>query len=174
MICAAYDLANNSGWAFGDGKTAPTSGHIELYGFNTTENLARSLGSIDTFVFSMVRANGIDVVLPEAALRGVFRKGKRGFATSASSHGDRVLTMLSGAAIAGAARAGAMILEPVAPTTWRKGVFGNGKPKDPKTQAWEYCRLMGWKVETEDEAEACCILVYAHGRVKERAMLGAK
>ena len=46
--------------------------------------------------------------------------------------------------------------------TWRKAFLGVGYPDDPKAWAVAMCRSLGWKVQTEDEAEACGVLAWAH------------
>lgn len=57
----------------------------------------------------------------------------------------------------------------VSPPTWRKAVLGNGRAK--KADAIKWARERGHEPETDDEAEALCILAWAvrgvHGQ--ERA-----
>lgn len=49
----------------------------------------------------------------------------------------------------------------VEPATWRKAVYGNGRPQDPKTTAIHYyIAATGVVPETHDEAEAYCIARY--------------
>ena len=46
--------------------------------------------------------------------------------------------------------------------TWRLAFLGVGYPDNPKAWAVAMCRGLGWEVQTEDEAEACGVLAWAH------------
>ena len=50
----------------------------------------------------------------------------------------------------------------VAAPTWRKAFLGEGFPDDPKARAVAMCRSLGWRVQTEDEADACGVWTWAH------------
>jgi hypothetical protein len=45
--------------------------------------------------------------------------------------------------------------------TIRKAFLGDGKPKHPKEQAHALCRILGWKPENLDEADAGAVWAYA-------------
>jgi hypothetical protein len=159
----ALDLALETGWAFGDDIASAHAGVWLLPGYSDT-NIDRTLGSIYSSVNTICRANQIGIVIIEAALRGLKRTNKRGITTASSAHGDRCLTMLNGAARAGAANAGVRTFDNPAPNTWRKAVLGNGFPKDPKAEAVEYCRRNGRTIPNHNAAEAVCILQYGIGK----------
>ncbi len=168
MICAAFDIALRTGWAIGErGKPPMLCSFVDLPGFSVRD-LPRSLGSMQTIVTMLVRHHDVKVVGIEAALRGVHKKNKRGFASPVSAHGERVLTMLSGVTIGAAHNAGARVLEPVAPATWRKAVLGNGYPDNPKKAALDYCALMKWNITDHNVAEAACILQWTLGQMVGR------
>ena len=45
--------------------------------------------------------------------------------------------------------------------TWRKGVYGNGKPQDPKGTAKAFCLYnLGFETKNHNIAEAACISYY--------------
>ena len=97
----------------------------------------------------------------------VTRKNKRGISTPASSHGTRVLTMLSGAAQAGAYSGGARRFWMPQPHEWRKSVYGAGFPEDPKQRARDYCRqVYQLVIESGDAAEAAAMLSYGFGQAR--------
>lgn len=166
MKIMGLDISTNCGVAHGDSGGRPHCSTLKLPGLDDA-NLARSCGGLYSSVLALIRANGIQGVVIEAPLIGLTRKNKRGITTPTSAHGDRTLTMLSGAAQAAVSNAGAKILGMPAPTTWRKAVFGNGYPSDPKAAAIEYCRLV-WKITLTDHnsAEALCLMSWGMAQAK--------
>lgn len=163
MIVMGLDLALSTGWAFGERGSQPHAGTFNLPGFSDRD-LPRSMASIYSSVNALCKANGVKFVFIEAALRNIKRKNKRGILLPVSAHGTRCLTMLNGAAMAGAANSGAKVYPPVAPETWRKEVLGNGRPENPKAAALRYCALMKIPVPNDDAAEAVCIMQYGIGQ----------
>lgn len=155
MKVLALDLALRAGFAFGEAGSQPVSGVWTLPGFSDRER-PLSLGGIYSSVRAIVAANEIEIVAIEAPLR----LGGR------SAHAERSLTMLSGAAQAGAVNGGAKRVDLVAPQTWRKAVLGNGFPDKPKDAAVQYCKLMKWRVTDHNQAEACCLFVHASAQAK--------
>lgn len=151
----ALDPAATCGFAFGDGKTLPHASIWQLPGFADAD-CDRSFGNIYSAVRGIVTENRIEGLMIESPLR---LDGK-------SAHTERMLTMLSGAARAGAHNGGVKWIKSVAPTSWRKAVLGNGFPKNPKQAALEYCRLRGWRIDDHNAGEAACILVHAHDQAK--------
>lgn len=166
MRILGLDLAENTGWSFGEKACQPHYGVFKLPGFSE-HNLPRSCASLYSAVHSMVRANNIEGVVIEAPLQAVYRKNKRGVTTKTSAHGTRVLTMISGAAQAGAINGGAKKLWMPEPTTWRKAVLGNGYPDKPKEAAFQYCKMvLRLTIADDNAAEACCLAEYGHGQAK--------
>lgn len=163
MIVMGLDLALSTGWAFGERGSQPHAGTFQLPGFSDRD-LPRSMASIYSSVNALCKANGVKFVFIEAAMRGIMRKNSRGISLPASAHGERSLTMLSGAAMAGAANSGAKVFPPVDPKTWRKAVLGIAMPKDPKQMALDYCGLFKIPVPNHDAAEAVCIMQYGIGQ----------
>lgn len=162
MKLLALDLALNTGWAFGDSLASAHVGVWRLPGY-AEDKIDRTMGSIYSAVNTVCRGNKIEGVIIEAAMRGIQRQNKRGITTATSAHGDRCLTMLQGAARAGAANAGVRLFRFPAPNTWRAAVLGNGYPKNPKDLAVEYCRLSGRNIPEHDAAEAFCMLQFGLG-----------
>jgi hypothetical protein len=160
---AAFDLAENTGWAAGDNFVTAQAGLWRLPGYGD-DKIDRTLASLYSAVNATCRAHKIEGVLIEAALRTIKKKNSRGIWTPTSAHGDRCLTMLQGAARAGAANAGAKIMDCPAPNTWRAAVLGHGFPKDPKAEALQYCRRLGHPVDDHNTAEALCILQFGLGK----------
>jgi Holliday junction resolvasome RuvABC endonuclease subunit len=160
----ALDLAVTTGWAFGDNLASAHVGTWRLPGY-ADERIQQTLGSIYSAVNTICRGNMIEAVIIEAALRTIKKKNSRDVWTPTSAHGDRCLTMLNGAARAGAANAGVKQFEFPAPNTWRAAVYGEGYPKNPKAHALEYCRRNGRDIKEHDAAEALAILQYGIGKV---------
>lgn len=154
MRCMGLDLATVTGFAFGEKGQKPTAGFWKLPGFDDA-NLDRTMSSLEFSIRALVKANGIERVAIEAPLN---LAGKL-------AHGTRCLTMLSGAAGAGAYSGGARWIRRPAPQTWRKAVLGHGFPDKPKEAALAYCARLNWGVTSHDAAEACCIMAWAqnHG-----------
>lgn len=157
MKILALDLALETGWAFGDKIADAHAGTWQLPGY-ADDRIERTMGSIYSAVNTICRGNQIEGVIIEAALRGVKRTNQRGITTPTSSHGDRCLTMLNGAARAGAANAGVTQFWNPAPNTWRKVVLGNGFPKNPKDEAVKFMARIGRVVANHNTAEALCML----------------
>lgn len=157
MRILALDLALETGWAFGEDFASAQVGVWRHPGYGDSV-IDRTLGSVYSAVHTCCRANNIEGVVIEAAMRGLKRKNKRGITTKTSAHGDRVLTMLNGAARAGAANAGVKLFRFPAPNTWRAAVYGDGFPKNPKAKAVDHCGLLGRSVPNHNSAEALCML----------------
>lgn len=165
MKLLAIDPAKSTGWAFGESTGRPFSGIWKLPGFSDLDR-PRAMALIYSSVRSHVSANGIEGVVIEAPVVGIQRENKRGIKLPTSRHGELSLTMLSGAAQAGAINGGAKHIWMPFPNEWRKAVLGNGYPENPKAAALNYCRLTGCPVTEHDAAEAICLLQYGHGQVK--------
>ena len=156
MKILSIDGALRCGWAFGDKTGRPYFGTWDLPGFSDQKRAA-SFASAYSAVQAMVRANNIEGVVIEAPLH----LGGR------SSHGERCLTMLSGALQAGACNGGAKSIWMPAPNTWRKHVLGNGFPKHAKSAAIEYCKLVLKIAVTDDNiADALCLWQFGHGQAR--------
>ena len=166
MICMGLDLSEEVGWAFGDKAERPHFGTFTLPGFSDAKR-ARTMASVYSAVMAMVRANNVEGVAIEAPGIGIRRKNKRGITTPTSAHGTQVLTMLSGAAQAGAINGGAKFLWMPQSNEWRKAVLGNGYPEHPKSAAVEYCNLfLKCAVTNHNAAEGLCLMVFAHGQAR--------
>lgn len=155
MIAGGLDISDKgTGYAFGARNSVPTAGVFQLMGLNDRDR-PRSCASLYSAVNHLVRENGIQFMGIEAPL---MLKGK-------SAHTERSLTMLSGAAQAGAANGGAKVLPLVGASTWRKAVLGQGFPDDPKAMMLRYCRMLSWPIDDEDAAEAAGIWQWACGQI---------
>lgn len=166
MNILGLDLARKTGFAHSDNHAKPTWGSFELPGFDDL-SLQKTMGSIYAAVISLVRENEIEGVVLEAPLTGVYRKNSRGISTPTSTHGTRVLTMLSGAAQAGAYNGGAKTFWIPEPHHWRKQVLGIGFPENPKASARRYCQMVFQiDVHDDDAAEAVCLLSFGHAQAK--------
>ena len=151
MILLALDPAIATGWAWGGKSTPPQFGCWRLPGFDDA-HLARSFASIYTSVRRVVVANKVEGFIIEAPLH----------LAQKSSHTERCLTMLSGAAQAGAINGGARFVSIVAPQSWRKVVLGHGFPENPKEKAIRFCTRQGWYVDNDNAADALCLLRWGH------------
>jgi hypothetical protein len=156
MMALGLDLSVETGFCFGTKASTPHYAVWSLPGFDD-RNIFRSMGSIMTSVKAVVAENKVWRVAIEAPLA----LGGR------SAHTQRVLTMLAGAAAAGAVEGGAGWIRMPAPNTWRKAVLGCGFPKNTqgksiaKQAALDYCRLNGWQPEDDNAADALCIWWWA-------------
>lgn len=161
MNILALDLATVTGWAWGDSRSTPVAGFWKLPGMSEDKRPA-SFASIYAAVQSLVRGNSIGGVIMETPAAGFN-----------SAHTTLSLTMLAGAAQAGAINGGAKVMNMIHSSSWRKQVLGKGKLNNPKLAALDYCRMHRWHVTDHNAAEACCIWQYAHGvtnlldRIKE-------
>lgn len=165
MKIAGLDLALATGWAHGERGATPSYGNFKLPGFDDA-NRARSCASLYAAVQFMVRENGIEGVVIEFPIAPK-RKNKRGILLPAGAHGVRMLTMISGAAQAGAHSGGAKHFWMPEPSTWRKAVLGNGFPDKPKEAAFQYCKMvLGLRVEDDNAAEACCLVEFGHAQAR--------
>lgn len=161
------DLAESTGFAFGNRTERPYFGVFQLPGFASVDKQVASMASLYTAVHSMVAANKIEGVAIEAPLMGITKKNKRGIPVPVSHHGTKMLVMLSGVAQAAAKNGGAKIVWLPEVSSWRKAVLGNGFPSDPKGAALQYCRLvLKLKVEDHNAAEGLCVWCWAHGQAK--------
>lgn len=166
MRILALDIAGRCGFAFGGPQDRPHCGAIDLPGLDD-KNRIRSMGGLYSSVLAMVKANGIEGVVIEAPLIGIMKKNKRDVWTPTSAHGDRVLTMLSGAAQAAVSNAGAKLIGMPSPQSWRAAVLGNGRPKDPKGAALNYCRLvLKLNLTDHNAAEAGCLWAWGVGQAR--------
>lgn len=150
MIGVGLDLAERTGWAVGRKGTFPLAGVWDTRGFSDRER-AKTSASVYSAVFQLVRENKAEIVGIEAPLS---LQGR-------SAHTQRSLTMLSGAAQAGAINGGAKIVLLVAPQTWREAVLGNGYPRNPKQAALDYCKMFKWGITDHNAADAACVLTWA-------------
>lgn len=164
----ALDLAGVTGWAVGDNLATARIGIWKLPGYSD-DCIDRTLASIYSAVNGTCRENDVGYLILEAALRGVQRTNKRGITTPSSSHGDRCLTMLNGAARAGASNAGVKIIKVIGPSTWRARIFGNGYPTDPKGTAVAYMKRNGRDIADHNACEAGCMLQFG---IDEFGLLG--
>lgn len=167
MRILGADLGTLTGWGCGLGSGDYRFGSFHLSGLDDA-NRPKSLSAVYSTLQSLVRNHNADGVVIEAPLSGgVTKVNKRGIRTGTSAHGIQVLTMLSGAAQAGAYSGGARHFWFPYPNVWRKAVLGNGYPEKPKEAALRYCRLV-LKLDLQDHniAEALCLAQYGHGQAK--------
>ena len=166
MKILGLDLAGRCGYGHGERAGPFQFGAFDLPGFDDL-NRAKSYAGAYSIVQALVRENDIEAVVIEAPLMTVTRKNKRGISTPTSSHGTRVLTMLSGAAQAAAFSGGARRFWMPEPSQWRKQVLGAGYPDDPKVAALRYCRLvLKLDVADHNSAEGLCLMAYGHGQAR--------
>jgi hypothetical protein len=165
MKIMGLDLALLSGFSFGERGARPHYGTFKLPGFSEHQ-LPRSCASVYSAVRSMTQSNGIEGVVIEMAIAPK-RKNKRGVLLPANSHGVRALTMISGAAHAGAINGGAKYIWTPAPNVWRLQVLGRGFPDKPKHAAYEYCRMvLGLKIDDDNACEAVLLGEYGHAQAR--------
>lgn len=162
MKWLSLDLAEDTGWAHGDNFASAHAGLWKLPGYGDRV-INETLGRLYSAVNTVCRANKIEGLIVEAALRTIKKKNARGVWTPTSAHGDRCLTMLNGVAHAAAANAGVKVFKDPAPATWRAAVLGIGFPKDPKKEALQYCSRTGRTVADHNVAEALCMLQFGLG-----------
>lgn len=89
----------------------------------------------------------------------------------ASAAGVKLLMGLVAVAHVAAHRAGARVVEANV-QSWRKAILGNGRPKDPKRAALDFCASVGWDAGgSHDRAEAACVWAWAHLHYGDRAAM---
>ena len=165
MRIIGLDLALATGYAWGDRGVRPIYGNFNLHGFDEA-NRARICAALYAAVQSIVRENGIEGAVIEFPIAPK-RKNSRGVLLPAGAHGVRMLTMISGAAQAGAYSGGCRHFWMPEPATWRKAVLGNGFPEKPKDEAFKYCKMvLRLNVQDHTAAEACCLVEYGHAQAR--------
>lgn len=152
-MLASFDVATVTGWAVGGERDgAPAFGHWELPRGNDRE-LNRALGSLYSGVYSICRERHAAIAIIEAPLLHI----KTSVATSFR------LNALAGVARAAAHNADARVdLADVAQVRIYALGRGNGHLKRDiaKPLVFQWCRRMGWPVQTEDEADAVAQWAY--------------
>lgn len=147
----ALDLATQTGWAAGAPNTLPRYGsfRIEAGGKQSAATFARTIDRL-------IREHHVELVFFEQPVMG---SGDKKFANFKSK---RLLFGLTHTTEAVAQMAGCRVFEvPIA--TWRKHFLGNARyeREDAKRAAMTRARQLGYRPETEDEAEALGIWDYA-------------
>ncbi len=145
----ALDLnSHRCGWAIGgpaDG--CPRVGSWKLYGTETEDDLARSCAALYTSIAQMAKLLHPRFVYYEAPFNAQDGRGH--------TNAKAIRSGLSLAAIAMAAGRNARALTaPGHVQSWRKHFCGEGRPKDPKQATINRCRILGWTVANDDEADA--------------------
>lgn len=158
LVVGGLDIARSCGYAAGpDSAPAPDQvGVWRLPAFDD-ETFPRACGGLYAAVNQLVKVRGITYMAIEAALM-IDRK---------SAHTERCLMKLNGAAIAGAANAGATV-GIVAPDTWRKAFLGHGYPPDPKDACIKMWKSLGVIIDQHDAAEAGGVWFWGVGQARKR------
>lgn len=138
----------------GERDGAPRCMSWTLFGTATEDDLARSLATLYTSISSLCKLLHPQFVYYEAPFNPQDAKGH----TNAQS----IRSGLSLAAIAMAAgqNAGA-ITKPGHTQSWRKTFVGHGRPENPKQVTMDRCKLLGWSIKNEDEADAAGLWAHA-------------
>lgn len=163
------DVARHTGWAVGFASVrAPLMAFWDLPPLDA-ENLPRACAGLHAAITGICRQYAVSATGIEAPLRGIKRRNKRGVLTPVSFHGERVLTMLSGAAQAAASPFGPVFL--VEPPSWRKSFLGAGFVEDADEACVRSWQRLGSGVTDRDAAEAGGIWFHTCGLARRRAII---
>ena len=157
MLLALDINSRATGFAFGDEKSSfPRSGTWTTPGCSDDDKLNRTVAALYNSISEISKLIHPQIVLFEAPFNPQSKeKGE-------TTHQAVVnLFRLEAVARTAGMNAGARIVKPIAVQTWRKTFCGHGRPENPKEATQARCRLLGWKFNTEDEADA--IGLWAHG-----------
>jgi hypothetical protein len=144
----ALDVATRMGVAEGEPGSAPSIYCIDFG--------ASAIGTTEIFANAVRWASGVFGVHPpgRVVVEGLVPKY------------DKTIQCGLWAIIKGFAGAHRVPVDEAPIQTWRAFVLGNGRmPKrEAKTRAIQVCAQLGWKVRSDDEAEAACIWIWACGQ----------
>lgn len=157
----------------GERDGAPRCLSWQLFGTATEEDLARSLATLYTSVSELCKLLHPKFLFYEAPFMP--HEG------SGHTNAQAIRSGLSLAAIAMAAgRNAGAITKPGHTQSWRKTFVGSGRPENPKEATLARCKLLGWSVKNDDEADAAGLwahamsLNYPHWAPKATPLFGRK
>ncbi len=146
----ALDLSKRqTGWALGCGNESPRTGSRGFEGVHRGAVFSQYLAWLRDRLLS----NQPDLVAYEAPILSARAKGSTDtlmILIGLAAHTESVCAMFAVPVFA------------VAVPTWRKAFLGHGFPAEPKADSVRMCGTLGWKVRSDDEAEACGVLAWAH------------
>lgn len=160
----ALDTSTKTGWAHDNVEgNRPVSGVLRI-GSYMPDHLPDTLSRLHFFVFDKVKDNGIGAVVIEKPLSVYAHAGWEGkgkFDGKARKDPDLAEALLAFVAVAqcAAACAGAAVYVSHQATV-RRHFTGSGRNPDPKAAVMHRCKVLGWKYEDDNEADALSIWDY--------------
>lgn len=155
MLLALDINSRRVGWAIGGpADPRPRLSAWSLYGCQTEDDLARSCAALYRSISDLSKFIKPRFVYYEAPFN------PQGAERQSNAHTVRGLLSLAAVAMAAGVNAGA-ITKPVHVATWRKHFCGQGRPENPKRATMDRCRLLGWDVKNDDEADAAGVWAFA-------------
>lgn len=140
--------------AGGPADKAPRVLSWNLFGKEDEDTLARSLAALYSSISDLCKLLHPKFVYYEAPFNPQDARGK--------TNAQAIRSGLSLAAIAMAAgRNAGAITKPISTQTWRKTFCGHGRPEDPKAATVARCKMFGWSVANDDEADAAGMWMHA-------------
>jgi len=166
MNVMGIDPGLRTAYSYGSIKDrSPTFGMLDLPGFDDARR-PRAFGNVCSAVQWVVRSNAIELVILEASILGMKK--------NSNPHKESSAHMLSGAIQAGASNGGAKTVELWPANSWRKEVFGEGFPNNPKRRALDYVKLaFGWDITDDNVAESGCLWHLGVSLAKRRILIDA-
>lgn len=138
----------------GERDGAPRCYSWPLFGMASEDDMARSWAVLYTSISDLCKVIHPRFVYYEAPFNPQDGKGH--------TNAQAIRSGLSLAAIAMAAgRNSGAVTKPGHTQSWRKTFVGQGRPADPKEATLARCRLLGWKVNNHDEADAAGLWAHA-------------
>jgi hypothetical protein len=163
MLLALDIASNHTGFAYGgENDAAPVVG---IWALDGGSDLPLTAGAMIRKVSRLcAEISATDVVIERPVLKFKYRDKKTGRLVERSQRTAFVLGGLVVAAAGAAHNAGVTRIRTTSVTTWRKQFTGRGrytKREVAKESTRAMCERLGWKVGTDDEADAAGLWCFA-------------
>lgn len=151
MSVLALDLNTvRCGYAFGgEADGAPRTGSWPFFGIQSEDDLRRTLGALAQSITELCRLIRPTYAYYEAPIQNPAWG-------STNANAMRGTYSVVAVAMAMCSNAGA-ITKPAHINSWRKTFLGHAYPDDPKAATMARCKLLGWPIKNDDEADAAGI-----------------
>lgn len=151
----ALDLASNAGFAYGEPGTVPRLWSVD---FQREGDLHDFYGNLTAYIATLVRDNPIALFAIEEPIAPSAAGGR-------TNHDTTMKTIGGYGIVIGIIKCKKIPYQPVRVDTWRKHFTGKGRVTDKtlsaagrrklaKSMVRQRCRLLGWKADDDDAADA--------------------
>lgn len=157
----AIDLATHTGLAYGVPGTVP---HLWSENFKRDGDLHDFYGNLTAYIATFVRDNVVKMLAIEEPIAPSAMAGR-------SNHDTTMMTIAGFAIVIGIIKCKRIPYQPVRVETWRKHFIGVGKlrhiensgerRKEGKRLVEQRCKVLGWKPQNDNEADAAGIWDWA-------------